>query len=149
MNSKKDIIARVKRGAPKDCWLWTGTLDKDGYGRVSFKGRYHRAHRLVFELLGFMLNPEDYLMHSCDVRACCNPHHLKRGTHLENVADMNAKGRHHNSPNAAGLTSADVARVRDVIKSSDCSFRAIARYFNVDSHVVLRIHDGLYRGSQS
>lgn len=82
------------------CWLWTGSVDKDGYGRmrgsvngVVWSERAPRASYMEYK------GPiEDGLMvlHKCNTPACINPEHLYLGTHKENGQDMvnagNAKG---------------------------------------------------------
>ena len=73
------------------CTQWTGSLQKDGYGRVKIKNKYHLAHRVAFEKANGFLPP--VVMHTCDNRACVNPAHLVSGTHLLNNQDCIAKGR--------------------------------------------------------
>jgi hypothetical protein len=66
---------------PCGCWLWTGRLDKDGYGVFS-TGRAHRWSYVTF--VGPI--PEGkQLDHKCRVRNCVNPEHLEPVTLRENL----------------------------------------------------------------
>lgn len=57
-----------------------------------------RAHRRMFELwYATKLEPSEVVMHVCDNPPCFNPLHLRRGSHAENMRDMDAKGRRVNS----------------------------------------------------
>jgi hypothetical protein len=72
-----------------DCWLWTGYLDKNGYGRFFWGGTHHRAHRIAYRLLaGDDLSDDLELDHvvdwGCEQRDCVNPLHLEPVTHVEN-----------------------------------------------------------------
>src|SRR5688500_3897161 len=32
-----------------DCWLWTGRVDPDGYGRLKIEGKEYKVSRLAYE----------------------------------------------------------------------------------------------------
>jgi HNH endonuclease len=64
-----------------DCWIFTGTLTKKGYGR--YRGRF--AHRVALKLLCDIDVPPGYESdHLCRVHACCNPDHIEVVTQREN-----------------------------------------------------------------
>ena len=70
------------------CWLWTGWVDKDGYGGFSKGARgqgYWRAHVYSY-ILHHGLVPEGKIVeHECNTPACVNPSHLRAKTQRENV----------------------------------------------------------------
>jgi hypothetical protein len=94
MNYSKDFIVqfhnKVKKGNPDECWIWQGRLNPAGYGMVL---GYTRAHRVAYELHYGEFDYKLEILHKCDNPSCCNPAHLRAGTHGDNMADMSAKGR--------------------------------------------------------
>lgn len=98
------------------CWLWTGGRTDQGYGEVLVEGQKRRAHRVAFVLSGKRLPARKDIRHTCDVRLCVRPSHLKRATQAQNMNDMAAKGRHpdfsgERNPRAR-LTAKDVRVIR-------------------------------------
>lgn len=68
------FVAKVDVG---ECWLWTGSLTHDGYGRFHVDGRTVVAHRWLYQQLVRPLDDAETLDHLCRVRRCCNPDHVE------------------------------------------------------------------------
>lgn len=70
------------------CLLWTGALNRAGYGSIG-RGRAGEgvalAHRVTYEHFVGPIPEELELDHLCRVRSCCNFRHLEPVTHAENV----------------------------------------------------------------
>lgn len=82
------LWSKIDRAAgPDACWPWTGCRMQKGYGAVGYQGRTYNAHSLLFTLLDGPLKPGDCVRHTCDNPPCCNPAHLLRGSHHDNVRD--------------------------------------------------------------
>lgn len=79
-----------------DCWLWTGTLGRKGYGRVpNYPMSPWAAHRVAYMLAVGPIPGDLLVLHRCDNPPCVRPDHLFLGTNADNMRDMRAKGRAH------------------------------------------------------
>jgi hypothetical protein len=98
---------RAKYGAPlqwirdhvdhagEECLLWPFGLSSQGYGQVRDGAKRYNAHRLMCLLAhGEPAAGETDAAHSCGVRACCNPRHIRHATPRSNHADKRGHGTH-------------------------------------------------------
>lgn len=133
----------VNKGA--DCWLWTGALDRYGYGRANRGVPSLRtgAHRVSWEIVNGEVSAGLFVCHRCDVPACVNPAHLFLGTNAENLADALKKGRirRGEEQGCAVLTEAQVIEIRWRLAVGDDG-RALAREFGVAEMTVSSIKSG-------
>lgn len=98
----------VKGPAADDCWIWTGAVGDDGYGRFWTRTpdggqRTMRPQRFLWRALtGVDLPPEILLRHRCDIGMCVHVDvdpqlsHLHRGDQRDNMIDRSRRGRHAN-----------------------------------------------------
>ncbi|KWH45855.1 HNH endonuclease [Burkholderia cepacia] len=139
------------------CIEWTGvTVKSNGskahrYGRYTIGGKKHLAHRFAYERANGPIPAGLMVLHRCDNPKCCNVNHLFLGTHLDNMADMRAKGRGNKKPPPIGsgpsaskakLTEADVREIRRA-RAEGITTVELSRRFNVHHSVISRAARGV------
>jgi hypothetical protein len=97
------------------------------------------AHRVAYALTFPEWDGKQNVLHRCDNPSCVNPTHLFPGSQADNVADMIAKGRAHDSRGErAGnvkLTSEQVTAIR----AEPLLQRQIAKKYGIERSVISRI----------
>lgn len=127
------------------CWVWQGSLDKDGYGRATSGGENVIVHRHMLHLFTGITGT--MACHTCARRACCNPAHLYWGDAGSNAKDMmdfgHAAGQFGmgSTHPAAKLTEAQVAIIRATPKVRG-SGKALAEKFGVSKVTISTIRSG-------
>ena len=125
--SKKDFTDRLEPNG--ECLEWTGGCFDTGYGGTLAYGKMWGTHRLALHLEGIDVTGH-FVLHSCDNPLCCNPDHLRTGTHQDNTddkvsRDRQARGNHNGR---AKLTEQDVLDIRAI---SGMTQQAIADRYGV------------------
>lgn len=94
MAHRMSLLDRVmsKTRPENGCLVWTGALDRDGYGVIQFAGKQCRAPRVAYALRFGPIAPALTVDHLCRNRSCVNPAHLEVVTRKENVLRSNALG---------------------------------------------------------
>lgn len=93
--------AKVAKGKRSECWEWQRTCNNTGYGTVAWHGTNYTAHRVAAWLSGLIDSPNapkgswemTHVLHKCDNRKCCNPHHFFLGSYGDNQKDAYNKKR--------------------------------------------------------
>lgn len=82
-----EVVKRFWKKIEKsdNCWNWTASLDKDGYGKFTNNKKSVKAHRFSYELLKEYIPKGFQLDHLCHNRKCVNPDHLEIVTLRENI----------------------------------------------------------------
>lgn len=89
-----DLPSRVQRLIDLNddgCWLFTGSLNHQGYGVLSPDLRPRIAHRFTYEVLVGSIPQGLTLDHLCRNRACVNPAHMEPVTMRENTLRGNGR----------------------------------------------------------
>lgn len=153
MKHKQNITNRFWAKVNKDlspvfyngsrCWEWVGGHTSDGYGSFSI-GQGVLAHRVSYEIRFGSIPNDMKVLHYCDNRACVNPDHLFLGTQLQNIEDMDMKGRRGTTPGEkngmAKLTKEDVLEIRRRYKRyvKGSSTTSLAKEYGV-THTVISL----------
>lgn len=132
---------RVDRAG--DCWVWTGSTNKNGYGWFWWNGKNQRSHRVAWELTHGPIESDVKVLHTCDNPTCVNPDHLYPGTDADNMRDKVERGRQTKGEdvNTAKLTRGDVVELREAY-ASGISMVVLCERFAVSKSQVCRIVRG-------
>lgn len=134
---QKRFWKNVDIRGPSECWNWKSSLDRYGYGKVKIGGRVYISHRVAFAIAGDGKMPSGLCVcHACDNPACCNPAHLHTGTHRDNMADMDSRGRRFRGKAQAAKLNYSIAEEMRVMFSAGEPKKAIARRFGCSPRMV-------------
>lgn len=132
------------------CLIWARAKSRIGYGYTSvYRDRAKYAHRLSYIAFKGPIAHGMKVLHSCDVRDCVNPEHLREGTQLENVQDMMSRGRHVLNHKTRGdknpqakLTYRAASQIRE-LHQSGVSLAALGRQYGVSNTAIYYVIKGV------
>jgi len=83
MRTTKKFWSYVEKTSTR--WVWTGSINSDGYGNLRWINSNCKAHRVSYEICIGKI-PEGFTIdHLCRIRNCVNPEHLEPVPHKVNV----------------------------------------------------------------
>ena len=138
-NTAEDVWSFVDKTG--ECWLWTGGLDKDGYGVWWLDGKNVRPHRLICKMYGKEIKQPFISRHLCHVRNCVNPDHIVPGTQKENVEDQLRLGTHSKLKYSDDL----IEQIKTEYRNSKTTTRRLAEKYGVSKTQVGYIVQGKTR----
>jgi hypothetical protein len=102
------------------CWLWTGSLYDNRYGRFTYGNVGYCAHRVSYRL-HYGVDPGPlYVCHECNNTKCINPHHLYLDTNQGNIQysyDSGTRNQNGILNPQAKLNESNVRTIRERYKS--------------------------------
>ena len=148
--SKVDKNGPIPEHCPErgPCWEWTAGKTAAGYGFFNIGGVQTYGHRFGWTITNGEITNGLHVLHHCDYPACVRADpdpavsHLFLGTHLDNMRDMEAKGRRgsHSSPgelsHRALLTNAQADEIRRRYAAGGISQTALGLEYGItQTHV--------------
>lgn len=139
---------RVNKGSENECWIWTGYLNSDGYGRAKRHGKADGVHRISWELSNGKVPEPLQVLHKCDNPRCVNPKHLFLGTPADNVIDCISKNRRRyangETHHKARLSDSEILEIHRLYKSGIPTLD-IAKQFGVNRNWINLVLSGKRR----
>lgn len=132
--------SRVEVRKRNQCWPWRYGPNDQGYGEFRTDDDHTEAHRIAFAIVNGAIPDGAIIRHSCDNPLCCNPSHLKAGTHQDNVADRVARDRSARGEEngRAKLVTPEVLHIRQ----SKLSAKYLAGHYGVHEDTIRSIRAG-------
>ena len=142
-------IEWIRKNSAQDnesgCWLWTGSLNSQGYGIGTFLNRFHHIHRFNYQLQHLKTLPDNILvLHDpilCKHRSCLKLSHLREGTATDNTQDMIIAGTmcygedHH----SAKYSNDQIDHVKQLIKDTTQTNVKIGYQTNTNAQIASNV----------
>lgn len=120
------------------CWNWKAYTDRYGIFRVNRK--LLKAHRVSWVLFNGPIPDGLCVLHRCDNTKCVNPGHLFLGSQLDNVLDMERKGRSIH-PKGEGIGTSRLTKEQVIeIRSSNESLLTLGLRYGVSKQAIYKIN---------
>jgi hypothetical protein len=132
------------RATEAGCLEFIGGVDELGYGYLGFEKKIWRAHRLAWTLKNGPIPAGMFVLHNCDNKLCCNPGHLRVGTHADNMKDVVDRGRRKGINKGqrngrAKLTQRQANAIRRLYATGRWSQEALGRRYGVSQNAISKI----------
>jgi hypothetical protein len=119
-----------------ECWEWNRAWAKHWYPTIWFEGANHSPHRLSYEAFVGEIPDGQFICHRCDNPPCINPLHLFAGTPLDNIRDMDSKGRRRigvsrGSQNGFSILNEGIVMEMRRLRGSGMTYKKIGAVFGV------------------
>ena len=125
---------KVNVKSDNECWNWTASKKKHGYGKLGVGKGQEVAHRVSWVIHYGKIPKGMCVCHHCDNPSCVNPKHLFLGVHADNMLDMKKKGRakgHIGESNPkAILSEPEVIEMRKIYDSHENKYGLTKRMSN-------------------
>jgi hypothetical protein len=134
----EDFWANVAVKGPDECWEWQAGMNSNGYGQVRRGGKGYNAHRMAYILTYGPISNDLHILHSCNNPPCCNFHHLRAGTNLDNAQDRVKAGTNTlgEANGCAILTTQQVLDIRQMYKTGNYTFKTLGAIFNIKHRTI-------------
>jgi len=77
LTPEQRFFAKVTPAGPFECWMWTASTNRLGYGRFKIEYKTRAAHRWVYEFMHGEIPGDLVIDHLCGNKGCVNPFHLE------------------------------------------------------------------------
>ena len=124
-----------------ECWTWTASCSRDGYGKFGLHCRTVATHRIAYELCIGPIPDGICVLHHCDNRLCVNPAHLFLGTRTDNSNDRDKKGRQARGETSgqAKLSDAHAIEIRIAYATRSYTQAELGRMYGVCGSAINQI----------
>jgi hypothetical protein len=122
-----------------ECWEWPGRRDAKGYGVFWAAKCNWRSHRIALFFKTGEMPSHLMALHACDNPPCCNPEHLRWGTHQENQQDKVDRGGIRGVKNGRAKISRTDA---DFIAATDRPTSQLMEWFGLSKGQINKIRRG-------
>ena len=125
------------------CWEWKLKGNPKGYGIYYFKKGQWLAHRFAYYLANGRIFRHLLVLHSCDNPCCCNPKHLRQGTHKDNGIEAGERGllKVGEKCNFATVTEIQVREIKRKLTEGYRPYE-IEQMLNISRQVIYPIKQG-------